>query len=156
MPGATLLREKESEMRAIWAIGGAILAAWHGPAAARDGEPPLCPDALTTLEVNECLSAIAQQAEDRRAAYLAAAIARVADKPAVAEQIRASDAGFTAYAKAECSAVYDDWIEGTIRTSMALTCHIALSDQRTHSIWRNWLTYMDSTPPVLPEPQPTL
>ena len=41
----------------------------------------------------------------------------------------------------------------TIRNAMSLTCRIRLVDQRTHTIWQNWLTFMDSTPPILPEPE---
>jgi hypothetical protein len=30
-----------------------------------------------------------------------------------------------------------------------------LVDERTRTIWQNWLTYADSTPPALPEPGPS-
>lgn len=38
---------------------------------------------------------------------------------------------------------------------MALTCDIALIDERTRTIWQTWLTFMDSAPPILPAPGPT-
>jgi hypothetical protein len=33
-----------------------------------------------------------------------------------------------------------------------LSCQIKLTQLHTHTIWLEWLTYMDSTPPILPEP----
>ena len=40
-----------------------------------------------------------------------------------------------------------------VRWAAYLGCKIALTQARTHWLWRNWLTYMDSTPPILPEPK---
>ena len=56
------------------------------------------------------------------------------------------------YRDAECGAVYDYWSGGTIRGTEQLACQIDLTRRHTHTIWRLWLTYMDSTPPLLPEP----
>ena len=110
---------------------------------------------MTTLAMNECYAQTLSRADERRAAYLVAALEREAEKPETAAMIVASDKAFTAYRDAECNAVYESWIEGSIRNVMALSCSIEMTDQRTHDIWQNWLTYMDSTPPVLPEPGPT-
>lgn len=109
----------------------------------------------STLEMNECMAAIRERASERKARYLAAAVARNADRPELVALIRKSDAAFEAYREAECAAVYEDWKEGTIRNAMALSCSTALVDERTRVIWQNWLTYMDSTPPDLPEPGPS-
>jgi uncharacterized protein YecT (DUF1311 family) len=106
----------------------------------------------TTLEMNECMAGIRERAGERKDRYLAAAIARHEDQPELAAMIRQSEAAAEAYRKAECGAVYEDWKEGTIRNIMALSCDIALIDERTRTIWQNWLIYMDSTPPDLPEP----
>ena len=38
---------------------------------------------------------------------------------------------------------------GTIRGTMELNCEIFLTRQ---ACWSEWLTYMDDTPPILPEP----
>jgi len=143
-------------MRAFSAICGAILAACAMPLAAEEADAPtVCPDAVSTPEMNECMAGILEGAHKRQAAYLQAALARNADRPELAERIKASDAAFAAYADAECDAVYEDWKEGTIRGVMFLSCKIALVDARTRTIWQNWLTYMDSTPPELPEPGPS-
>ncbi|MDE0552455.1 hypothetical protein OU793_24315, partial [Vibrio sp. VP6] len=57
-----------------------------------------------------------------------------------------------AYMSSHCDSVYTQWRDGTIRGVMAISCKTKLTKQRTHELWENFLTYMDSTPPVLPEP----
>lgn len=109
----------------------------------------------TTLAMNECMAAIRTRAVERKDRYLAAAIARAVDRPELVAMIRQSDAAFEAYREAECRAVHKDWEDGTIRTIMALSCEIALIDERTRTIWKTWLTYQDSTPPDLPAPGPS-
>ncbi len=70
---------------------------------------------------------------------------------ALAEFDKAQTA-WIAYRDAECGAIYDYWSSGTIRNTIALTCEIDLTRRHTHTVWSEWLTYMDSTPPILPEP----
>ena len=106
----------------------------------------------STPEMNECMAGILERAIARKDRYLAAALERHSDKPELVAMIRQSDKASDAYREAECEAIYEDWKEGTIRTIMGLSCSIALADERTRMIWQNWLTYMDSTPPDLPEP----
>ncbi|QUL39482.1 DUF1311 domain-containing protein [Erythrobacter sp. JK5] len=137
----------------------------------RMGEPgrTICPDSTTTLDMNQCYADIATASDERRKRYFDAAIARETESAAETErmlgetepdtqhiaQMRASETAFEAYREAECGAVWESWKTGTIRTIMALGCQIELTDRRTHTIWQNWLTYMDSTPPTLPEPMPS-
>ncbi|ALE17911.1 hypothetical protein AMC99_02638 [Altererythrobacter epoxidivorans] len=118
--------------------------------------PQRCTDAITTIDMDQCYADVLGRADERREAYLAKAVERHADRPELGKEIEASDAAFLAYRDAECGAVYEDWKEGTIRGVMGLACRIDMTDRRTLTIWRNWLTYMDSTPPALPEPKPTL
>ncbi|KLI65245.1 hypothetical protein AAV99_04550 [Aurantiacibacter marinus] len=123
-----------------------------------DAAPPLtssCSDAPTTVDMNECYVSVLGRAEARRGEYLAAALERNDGDTDVAAMITQADAAYRLFADAECGAIYQYWIEGSIRNVMALTCRIGLTDRQTHTIWENWLTYMDSTPPLLPEPEPT-
>ena len=148
-------------MRKTLTLAGSLIIVFAMPLAAQEAPivesapPDRCPDAMTTRDMDECFAGVLQRAESRRGEYLAAALERHADRPELTEKIRASDTVFTAYRDAECAAVLEDWIEGTIRGVMSLTCRIELTDRRTRTIWQNWLTYMDSTSPVLPEPGPT-
>ena len=114
----------------------------------------------STREMNECGARILQLADEERARYLAAAVATMADRsetevetsPDLQEDMAASDEQFTAYREAECGALYDRAIMGSIRNMEYLACSIILTRARTHAIWRHWLTYPDGTPPILPEP----
>lgn len=119
------------------------------------GDAGRCPDAMTTRDMDECYAEILDRADGQRALYLATAMDRHKDRPELAAKVEESGIAFKAYRDAECGAVLEDWIEGTIRGVMTLGCRIDLTDRRTHTIWQNWLTYPDSTPPVLPEPKPT-
>lgn len=114
-----------------------------------------CADALTTVDMNECFSETLTRADAKRVRYLGAALERHADRPELLEAIRESQTAFEAYRDTECGAVLQNWIDGSIRGAMTLGCRIDMTDQRTHRIWQNWLTSMDSSTPVLPEPQPT-
>ncbi|MDA0820058.1 MAG: DUF6265 family protein [Proteobacteria bacterium] len=114
-----------------------------------------CSQAVSTVKINECFAATLRRADGQRAKYLAAAIGRVTDEPALAAKIKASDATFVAYRESECDAVYENWKGGTIRGMMALSCKIAMTERRTQIIWQNWLTYMDGAAPILPEPRLT-
>jgi uncharacterized protein YecT (DUF1311 family) len=120
--------------------------------------PAHCPGD-TTLEINDCRSAELAKAEADLQRYLAAARKRLkseaaddAGAKAALADLDKTETAWKVYREAQCSAVYDYWQSGTIRTVMALSCQIDLTRQHTRTLWRTWLTYMDSTPPILPEP----
>jgi uncharacterized protein YecT (DUF1311 family) len=123
---------------------------------------PGCPGE-NTLEINACFSGRLQRADAELARYAAAARSRLRKAAATASAgdtssaaalrgFEAAQTAWAAYREAECGAVYDNWSTGTIRTVEGLACRIDATRLRTHTVWQNWLTYMDSTPPVLPEP----
>ncbi|WP_375427318.1 lysozyme inhibitor LprI family protein [uncultured Sphingomonas sp.] len=117
----------------------------------------------TTIDMNDCLSGKLDAAEAELARYTAAALVRLRGLAGEAEPSSAN-AGFpaafgkagqawAAYRDGECDAVYIRWSGGTIRTAMALRCRLVMTKWRTRTIWSNWLTHMDDTPPILPEPK---
>lgn len=53
---------------------------------------------------------------------------------------------------AASDATYSYWQQGTIRGVMNTGRKIELIKYRIHNQWNNWLTYIDSTPAILPEP----
>jgi uncharacterized protein YecT (DUF1311 family) len=139
------------------ALAMLLLASCAASAAAADdgAQAAICPGE-TTLEINQCLAQQQQRAQARLDKYVEAAMKRYAEEqPAVRLGIEASEKAFEAYREIECATVYENWKDGTIRGAMDLGCQIALTDERTHTVWSNWLTYMDSAPPDLPEPKPT-
>ena len=113
----------------------------------------------TTIAINQCLAAVRTKAEAREKRYFAAALGEGAGSEDGESKLhalmRASQAAAEEQRKQECNAVYEFWKSGTIRNAMSLRCEIRLIDQRTHDIWRNWLTFQDSSAPILPEPGPS-
>ena len=119
---------------------------------------PHCPGD-NTIEINDCMSAQLASAEAELKRYLAAVRTRLKseaiddpDAGVALAEIDKAETAWQAYRAAQCDAVYDYWKAGTIRGAMSLTCEIDLTRQHTHTVWSAWLTYMDSTPPILPEP----
>jgi len=128
---------------------------FHAAAADSNVGAATCPG-KTTIEINECLEQQAQRAQARLDKYVKAASERYAeDQPAVRLGIDASEQAFEAYREIECATVYENWKDGTIRVAAQLGCMTEMADQRTYTVWRNWLQFEDSTPPILPEPTPT-
>jgi uncharacterized protein YecT (DUF1311 family) len=113
----------------------------------------LC-DGSTTPEVEQCLAADLARADGELNRYFAAATKRLTKQQdtAALAKLRTAERAWIAYRDAECDAVYQSWGQGTIRGTLALGCRIALTKARTATVWHNWLTYADSTPPMLPKP----
>lgn len=111
-----------------------------------------CKNAITTPDINHCAGLELSAAEDVMAEYLAASRERVSYDAELVAAIEEAQEAWLAYRRAHCGSVYTQWRDGTIRTVMSLTCSERLTRQRTHDLWTSFLTYMDSTPPVLPEP----
>lgn len=129
-----------------------------------DNLPADCGNAVTTVEVNACVALDLEREQGRMERYLAEAQRRARELDAqpygtpTAQQayLNASQTAWQAYAQIACEGVHDHWKDGTIRTVMYLDCRIEMIRERTHVIWRNYLTYADSTPPILPEPVESL
>jgi len=126
-----------------------------------EGLPADCSKAMTTPEINACGQLDLQRETARMERYLTAANARaralddVADVPDRSHQqvyLQNAQKAWEAYEAIVCDGVYDDWKGGTIRTVMYLGCKVEMTRERTRVIWRDYLTYADSTPPILPEP----
>ena len=116
--------------------------------------PPPCVG-ISTSDVERCLELKLKHAESELERYTAAAIKRIGqgdDPDQALESFHTSQDNWSAYRNAECGAVYDFWSTGTIRGVKSLTCDRRVTETRIHEIWFNFLTYVDSTPPILPEP----
>ncbi|CAH6906193.1 LprI domain-containing protein [Vibrio chagasii] len=112
-----------------------------------------CDNAMNTLEINHCAALELESAQVELEKYLAASFEHNADDTELVGGIKVAQESWQAYMTAHCDSVYTQWRDGSIRGLMALSCKTKLTKQRTHEVWENFLTYMDSTPPVLPEPE---
>lgn len=120
-----------------------------------------CDKAYTTLDINRCMAQEVKAAKEVMDTYLQAVLKHKANwfgedtnrSKRLLDEIQASQTQWQAYAKALCDAVYTNWEDGSIRTYMSLSCHKQQIQQRTHDLWKYFLTFMDSSDPVLPEPK---
>ncbi|MEZ8619037.1 lysozyme inhibitor LprI family protein [Vibrio splendidus] len=112
-----------------------------------------CENAMNTLEINHCAAIELESAQVELEQYLEASFEHNAYDAELVASIKKAQENWQAYMSAHCNSVYTQWRDGSIRGLMALSCKTALTKQRTHEVWANFLTYMDSTPPVLPEPK---
>ncbi|WP_426051904.1 lysozyme inhibitor LprI family protein [Brevundimonas sp. SL161] len=116
----------------------------------------------STPQINACLAQDLAAGEARMDRYLVAAReqARSSDElprafggpSAQRAYLAASQAAWTAYARIVCEGVDDSFKDGSIHTAMFLSCMTDMTLERTRVIWRDHLSYWDSTPPILPEP----
>lgn len=111
-----------------------------------------CDKPWTTRKVNQCMSIDLKNASILMEKYLSKGKERFADDHVVLQSISEAQNAWKEYKKQHCSALYDIWRKGSIKDSMSIGCSIELTYQRTFDIWKSLLTYVDSTPPVLPEP----
>ncbi|WP_299010494.1 lysozyme inhibitor LprI family protein [uncultured Shewanella sp.] len=112
-----------------------------------------CEKAWTTLAINQCMHKDLIAAEKVMDKYLAKSLERYLDDSVSRASIKKGQDAWMSYRDEHCGAVYDTWRDGTIRTSMGLDCQLELTHQRTTVLWRSFLTYFDSTPPLLPKPK---
>ncbi|WP_215405415.1 lysozyme inhibitor LprI family protein [Vibrio gigantis] len=112
-----------------------------------------CENAMNTLEINHCAALELESAQLELEKYLAASFEHNSYDAELVSSIKSAQESWQAYMTAHCDSVYTQWRDGSIRGLMALSCKTKLTKQRTHEVWENFLTYMDSTPPVLPEPK---
>ncbi|WP_063672415.1 lysozyme inhibitor LprI family protein [Dyella thiooxydans] len=120
------------------------------PAGLAYASSPPCDGSTTEIQV--CLGKKIDAADALLARYLAKAQARIDRDFGGKPRLGAAQAAWVAYRRIECGDVFDYWAEGTYRTIADAECMLRLTQQRTHEVWQAYLTYPDSTPPLLPEP----
>ena len=116
----------------------------------------------STPDVDACRAEYSRRADLELARYVTAARKELLKDAASDPQtnaakdaltgLDASQTAWVAYRKAECEAIYSRWSDGTIRGAMFNGCYLSVTKARTQTVWANWLTYEDDTPPILAEP----
>ena len=112
-----------------------------------------CDNAVSTRQINDCAIIDLNSAKAELSKYLDASIGHNSYDSELVEAIKVAQNDWQIYVDSHCGSIYTKWREGTIRDVMAISCETKLTRQRTHEVWAHFLTYMDSTPPVLPEPK---
>ncbi|WP_017219622.1 lysozyme inhibitor LprI family protein [Moritella dasanensis] len=111
-----------------------------------------CDKAINTLEINYCAKVELDKAEAEMERYLDKSIAQHTEDTDVVESINIAQSAWQSYSKSQCDSVFTMFRDGSMRVMMTLSCRTKLTQQRTHQLWSQYLTYIDSAEPVLPEP----
>ena len=112
-----------------------------------------CNNAVSTPQINYCAGIELAEAELEMNVYLTKSKEHNNYDLELIKSIDIAQEAWVSYAEAHCNSIYTMWRDGTIRGVMSLSCKTKITKQRSHEIWLNFLTYMDSTPPVLAEPR---
>ncbi len=112
-----------------------------------------CSKAVNSIEINYCAGVELENAEREMDAYLIKSKEHNSHDAELIKSIEDAQKAWLSYSDAHCESIYTKWREGAIRGAMHLSCKTKSTKMRTHEIWLNFLTYMDSTQLVLPEPK---
>jgi len=117
-----------------------------------------CANAGSTLEQNVCAGRDVRALEENLRLYTDTAYEVLRengerDSEALIAKIREGERLWRAYVEAACGAVDAYWEQGTIRTVMAASCEMELIRERTHHIWREYLTPMEGMPRLAEPPR---
>jgi uncharacterized protein YecT (DUF1311 family) len=112
-----------------------------------------CKNSATTLEINACINDVLENENRVLGLYLSKAKERYTNQPRLTDLMNQSQQDWLVYRQSHCDSIYDIWSDGSIRGLMFGECMLKLTKQRTHQIWEDYLTYMDNTPSLLPEPK---
>lgn len=111
-------------------------------------EPALdCNNAISTPEINQCLSLDLESAEAVMSRYLEGSRAVLEED---AETLAALDAAQTAwktYRDLHCGSVYSLWRDGTMRGMVYLSCQISETQVRTQDLWETFLVSGEGNAP---------
>ncbi|EDX6465817.1 hypothetical protein CBH50_004572 [Salmonella enterica subsp. diarizonae serovar 60:r:e,n,x,z15] len=118
----------------------------------------------TTLDINACMEKQVAQVTWVKNKYLSAASGTIEDDenypysdPTYIHRLTTAfneeNKAWNSLIDKASSASYTYWEGGSIRTEKSLSREKELIEFQVYDIWKNWLTYADSTPPVLPEPE---
>ena len=111
-----------------------------------------CSQAGSTLAIEECSREEVGALETELDKYLAAARQHLYGDEAVLSALDQAQQSWLDYRREHCLAVRELWAGGSIRGVMTNQCLLHQTRQRLWDIWETYLTFMDSTPPLLPEP----
>jgi uncharacterized protein YecT (DUF1311 family) len=136
------------------------------PQGLEENPKPDCKDGgLTTYDMVQCGTIELRSAELEQKRYLELARSRFvdsvnneynedggADKREAVKIFDHAQEAWKTYRDEHCSSYHYDWKGGTIAGPLHLACLNDLTRERTWEIWKYWLRYADSSPPMLPEP----
>ncbi|PPU51856.1 hypothetical protein XarbCFBP6827_09825 [Xanthomonas arboricola] len=112
-----------------------------------------CRDLQTTSASNACWNQQVGISQERLDDYLATARDTAISTSGVpADAFDNAQTAWTTYRDLQCGNVRTRWRDATVRPAKIASCIVDLNDQRAHDLWKHYLTYVDRTPSLRPEP----
>lgn len=112
----------------------------------------LCPNSKNTIEDTNCLSAQIGKKAEKLQKYLSTAKIQEKKDYGNDDELIETQKIWETYVSKHCGYIYSRQ-NGSARYRESAECTIRLYDERIYEVWKSYLTYFDSTPPVLPNPQ---
>ena len=111
-----------------------------------------CSDRKNTTDITNCMIEKLDAKEVKLRKYLAAAQKQEKQTGGNDEELIETQKIWENYMRKHCGYLYSRQ-PGSARYTESAECQLRLYDERIKEIWLAYLTYSDSTPPVLPEPK---
>jgi uncharacterized protein YecT (DUF1311 family) len=99
----------------------------------------LCPQSVTTVEMNQCLTIKLERAVNELDANLDLIRIRYAEDPITLKLIEQAQKNWEAYRKKQCQSVYQLYDGGSIQPLMTASCAIELARQRNSILRETYL-----------------
>ncbi|MFZ6745390.1 lysozyme inhibitor LprI family protein [Undibacterium sp. JH2W] len=112
----------------------------------------LCANMSATQKETQCMAGEVDKANKKLSSYLQAAKSRLQQTSQSRINLETTQKAWEDYRSAHCGDVYTFWAGGGIRYRQIAQCQLDLTLNRTRDVWQAYLTFADSTPPLLPAP----
>jgi len=99
----------------------------------------LCPQSVTTVEMNQCLTVKLERAVNELDANLDLIRLRFAGDPVTLKLLEETQKNWEAYRKKQCQSVYQLYEGGSIQPLMTASCAIELARQRNRLLRETYL-----------------
>jgi len=99
----------------------------------------LCPQSVTTVEMNQCLTVKLEQAVNELDSNLDLIRIRYGADPVLLKLIEQSQQNWEAYRKKQCQSVFQLYDGGSIQSLMTVSCAIQLARERNTLLRQTYL-----------------
>jgi uncharacterized protein YecT (DUF1311 family) len=99
----------------------------------------LCPQSVTTVEINQCLNVKLERAVNELDSNLDLIRIRYADDPVLLKLIEQAQHNWEAYRKKQCQSVFQLYEGGSIQSLMTVSCAIQLARERNSLLRQTYL-----------------
>jgi uncharacterized protein YecT (DUF1311 family) len=109
-------------------------------------------NANTDKDVENCIYQELKQSTDNLNTYLYSALGHHSGDDKTIKNIKSTQVFWNKYIKFYCGNIYEFWQGTSIAIVKNMECNIRVNKYRTFELWQSYLTYEDSTKPVLKAP----